>query len=469
MSGGEDSEREPDAAPAGDAAALLAPQLASLFAPVTGPAKAPPAPEPGRAPERDPDPAHERDAGRADRGVQARAGAPPSGAAALAADPWAPPTSRAKPAAPATPAPATPAPATPVGPPPAVAGYGQPALVTAPVPRGPSVAVSAADPAGERFQPIPAALLVDAWYGRGGTAVSGEGLAIVAPEATPVHAVAAGTVAARPAADAVELRGDGGRRYRYGHLRAGSITVRQGQRIDAGSIIGAVDGGPDDPACLHLAVLDPDGSPINPYELLLGLADPNELGYQASGLGVGVDPEAIDVSLGEARPGASFAAVAATARTAPPTAGDGGGVAVPARPTAGTPPGGASRQPPHPTPDSGSGGTAVASDPAAAYLLAGAPPAAPTGAPPGAGSPGGTARATPPADPPAGSRSDPPAAPGPPVDRRAAVEPEPEPDPPPADEPPEPAVDQALLASLLAPGAPSAPPSRPPGQGRGRH
>jgi hypothetical protein len=299
-------------------------------------------------------------------------------------------------------------------------------------------------------------------------AVAGEGLAIVAPEATPVHAVAAGTVGGQPTADAVELRGDGGRRYRYGHLRAGSVTVRQGQRVDAGSIIGAVGGGPSDPACLHLAVVDADGGPINPYELLLGLADPNELGYQASGLGVGVDPEALDLGLGGARPGSSFAAAAVVAQAPPTDAGDQAGVQSAA--------GGGDRRSATPgtagaaaTTPAGTASTPAAGAPSAAHLLGGEPS--------GADMPAAGGRSIPAADLIAGPSREPPI-PTPmatPVSPWQRAEPEPEPEPEPAppeppDEPQEPAVDQSLLASLLAPGAPSAaPPSRDPGQGRGRH
>jgi murein DD-endopeptidase MepM/ murein hydrolase activator NlpD len=364
-----------------------------------------------------------------------------------------------------------PDPAPPSRPPPPPEPVAQP-LVVAPVPEGDAVAVAAALPAGERFQPVPEALLVDAWYGRGGVAVPGEGLAIVAPESTPVHAVAAGTVGGQPGEDAVELRGDGGRRYRYGHLRPGSITVRAGQRIDAGSIVGAVGGGHDDPACLHLAVIDPDGRPVNPYQLLLGLADPNELGYRPGGLGIGIDPDPVDLGLGGTVQGSTFATAAdaglspqATASTTAPPEPRAGATARPAG-----------------APDEAAAGRGASSsaEHSAGHLLAGAGPGprgtggAPSAAAEdrGAGDPAPEPGERRPADtlasgPAAGHTQPTPWQADQAVDQVATGDEEPAAAP--EQEPP---VDQSLLASLLAPGAPTdsggAQPTRHPGQGRGR-
>ena len=148
---------------------------------------------------------------------------------------------------------------------------------------------------GELFQPVPEANLVDRWRpGPDGAPRNASGIDIVAPEGTPVHAVAGGTVAAvEDAGRAVRVQGEDGRRYAYRLLEQGSVTVAPGQRIEAGRILGAVGPGPPLPH-LHLEVGDADGTPLNPYELLLGVPDPNELGYGAVGLGVDIDPDLTD-------------------------------------------------------------------------------------------------------------------------------------------------------------------------------
>jgi murein DD-endopeptidase MepM/ murein hydrolase activator NlpD len=146
---------------------------------------------------------------------------------------------------------------------------------------------------GEYFQPVPSAQLVDGWR-LWAAGERREGIDVVAPEGTPVHAVAGGTVvAAERSGQTMQVQGDDGRRYAYMGLRDGSLTVATGQRIEAGRILGAV-GGTVEPPHLHLEINDPDGSPINPYELLLGLPDPNELGYGAVGLGTDIDPYPTD-------------------------------------------------------------------------------------------------------------------------------------------------------------------------------
>ena len=91
----------------------------------------------------------------------------------------------------------------------------------------------------------------------------------------------------------VRLHGDAQRRYVYDLLRQGSVTVAVGQKIEAEQILGAVGAASPLPH-LRLEVSDPGGSPLNPYELLLGVPDPNELGYGAVGLGVDIDPDPTD-------------------------------------------------------------------------------------------------------------------------------------------------------------------------------
>lgn len=141
----------------------------------------------------------------------------------------------------------------------------------------------------ERFLPVPGAQLIDDRELRPDP--KREGLRIVAPEGTPVHAVSGGTVASsgpgpRPGTT-VEVRDHLGRRYSYTGLRDGSVTVQPGQRVEAGQILGVV-GAAELPA-LHLAIADPDGRQADPYDELVGLPDPNELGYR---LGADNDPDA---------------------------------------------------------------------------------------------------------------------------------------------------------------------------------
>jgi len=159
-----------------------------------------------------------------------------------------------------------------------------------------------------RFQPLPGAQLVDAWRARGRGALDpGEGIEVVAPEGTPVHAVAGGDVVEVVAEGAegpggrVAIRGEDGCRYDYRRLASGSVTVAPGQRVAAGSILGAVGpagghglAGHHGPTHLLLAVTGPGGEPLDPYQLLLGLPDPNELGYGPSGLGRDIDPDETD-------------------------------------------------------------------------------------------------------------------------------------------------------------------------------
>jgi murein DD-endopeptidase MepM/ murein hydrolase activator NlpD len=153
---------------------------------------------------------------------------------------------------------------------------------------------------GECFQPVPGGQLVDGWR-RNAAGERRGGIDVVAPEGTPVHAVAGGTVvSAERSGRAVRVKGDDGRGYSYMRMRDGSVTVAAGQRVEAGRIVGAV-GGTAALSHLHLEISEPDGSPVNPYDLLLGLPDPNELGYGAVGLGVDIDPDPTDREA--ARPG----------------------------------------------------------------------------------------------------------------------------------------------------------------------
>jgi translation initiation factor IF-2 len=149
---------------------------------------------------------------------------------------------------------------------------------------------------GRWFQPLPGTPPVAAADG-----VPGPGARMVAAGGTPVHAIAAGTISAGPGG-AMKLHTDEGLHIHYAGLVA--ATTPPGSRVAAGSILGAVAGahGRTTRGELVLDVRDPTGEPVDAVRLLLGLPDPNELGFAAVGGGLGVDPDDLDRMLGEAQP-----------------------------------------------------------------------------------------------------------------------------------------------------------------------
>jgi hypothetical protein len=144
---------------------------------------------------------------------------------------------------------------------------------------------------GVRFQPLPDCRLVTG-TGRGGAAH------ITTTPGTPVHAVAAGLIL-EAVADRVVVRGVDGCRYRYTGLRSAAFPVPPGSSVRAGDILGCVAASEGGVAVLEVAVTDESGAELDAVELLLGLPDPNDLGYAAAG--IGVDPDAIDRELAPRR------------------------------------------------------------------------------------------------------------------------------------------------------------------------
>lgn len=132
---------------------------------------------------------------------------------------------------------------------------------------------------GTRFQPLPGCLLVRR-EGPDGTA------RIPVATGTPVHAITGGAVLAA-ASGRVVIRGVDGVAVAYGGVGAG---VRPGVKVRAGDIIGAAAGG-----VLEVVVTDAANAPVDAFDLLLGLPDPNELGFTPAG--IGIDPYAIDREL----------------------------------------------------------------------------------------------------------------------------------------------------------------------------
>ena len=132
--------------------------------------------------------------------------------------------------------------------------------------------------AGGLMRPIPGAKLTDTF----GAARSGgrkhEGIDIFAPEGTPIHAVAGGTVVQgfqnSLGGVVVRIQGDDGRFYYYAHLTPGSTDhLRVGQRVSAGEVIGGVGHTVDaagTPNHLHFQVRE-NGQWLNPFNFLTAL------------------------------------------------------------------------------------------------------------------------------------------------------------------------------------------------------
>jgi hypothetical protein len=149
-------------------------------------------------------------------------------------------------------------------------------------------------------RPVTGAKLVDTW----GAARSGgrrhEGIDIMAPEGTPIHAVAGGTIVQgfqnQFGGIVVRIQGDDGRFYYYAHLTPGSTDhLRVGQRVRTGEVIGGVghtgnaQGTPDH---LHFQVRE-NGQWVNPYNFLSPLPEVGGAAGTAFVPGA-TDPFAID-------------------------------------------------------------------------------------------------------------------------------------------------------------------------------
>jgi murein DD-endopeptidase MepM/ murein hydrolase activator NlpD len=135
---------------------------------------------------------------------------------------------------------------------------------------------------GRRFQPLPEAQLVS-------TARAGGVARLPTAPGTPVHSIAAATIVSVDGAGGLAAQDRDGRRYRYQGLAPGSVTVSVGSQVRAGDILGSVAGD-----ALEVGLTDPGGQPVDAIDALVGLPDPNELGYAAVGVGLGIDPDALD-------------------------------------------------------------------------------------------------------------------------------------------------------------------------------
>jgi hypothetical protein len=135
---------------------------------------------------------------------------------------------------------------------------------------------------GGGFQPIPGAQAVSLPDGDGTARISGR-------PATPVHAIVAGMVVELDGRGGLTLRGPDGNGYHYTGLDPTSVTVGYGGTVAAGDILGSLAGD-----VLEVRASGPGGDAVDAVAALLGLADPNELGYVPQGAGTGVDPDPMD-------------------------------------------------------------------------------------------------------------------------------------------------------------------------------
>jgi len=155
---------------------------------------------------------------------------------------------------------------------------------------------------GPVVRPLVGAKLTDTY----GAARSGgrkhEGIDIFAPEGTPIHAVAGGTVVQGftngLGGNVVRIQGDDGRFYYYAHLTGGSTDhLKVGQHVNAGQVIGGVGHTGDaagTPNHLHFQVRE-NGQWVNPYNFLQPLPDLTAAGGTAGfAAGGATDPFAID-------------------------------------------------------------------------------------------------------------------------------------------------------------------------------
>ena len=135
---------------------------------------------------------------------------------------------------------------------------------------------------GEEFQPIAGGQIV--------RPAESDGIARVpAYPGSPVYAVVAGVIQDAGVSGVLELRGADGRRFGYSGLAPGSVTVGVGAVVAAGDILGLLGG-----RLLELRITDSAGEQLRADDAMLGLTDPNELGYAPVGMGLGVDPDPID-------------------------------------------------------------------------------------------------------------------------------------------------------------------------------
>jgi hypothetical protein len=126
------------------------------------------------------------------------------------------------------------------------------------------------------------------------------GIDIFAPQGTPIHAIAGGTVVQgfgnSLGGNVVRIQGDDGRYYYYAHLKDNSFDHLQvGEHVNAGQVIGGVGHTGDaagTPNHLHLQVRE-HGQWVNPFDFLQPLPDLSDA-MDTAPTSLETDPFAID-------------------------------------------------------------------------------------------------------------------------------------------------------------------------------
>lgn len=157
------------------------------------------------------------------------------------------------------------------------------------------------DRPGPVVRPVQGATLTDTWGAARSGGRSHEGIDIFAPERTPIHAVAGGTIVqgftSSLGGNVVRIQGDDGRYYYYAHLADDTFDHLQvGQHVNAGQVIGGVGitgNAAGTPPHLHLQVRE-NGEWVNPYDFLQPLPEIDQVGG-AGAFAAGMDPYAIDL------------------------------------------------------------------------------------------------------------------------------------------------------------------------------
>src|SRR4051812_10534737 len=125
---------------------------------------------------------------------------------------------------------------------------------------------------GRRFRPLPGPLPAPAGPATGQ-------VALVAAAGTPVHAVESGTVSGpKGQGEPLRLRADSGIIFSYAGLAPTALTVHDGDRVAAGMILGTLTGLMSSVELPVLSAVDDGGADVDVADLLVGAADPNELG-----------------------------------------------------------------------------------------------------------------------------------------------------------------------------------------------
>jgi murein DD-endopeptidase MepM/ murein hydrolase activator NlpD len=169
-----------------------------------------------------------------------------------------------------------------------------------------SLAFGGVDAPGPVCQPISHGRLTDTFGAPRSGGRRHEGIDIFAPQGTPIHAIASGTVVQGFSNSlggvVVRIQGDDGRYYYYAHLKPGSQShLHVGEHVNAGQVIGGVGHTGDaatTPTHLHLQVRSSGGEWVNPFGFLQGLPDIEDVAGGAVGVTAGAATDAFAIDSG---------------------------------------------------------------------------------------------------------------------------------------------------------------------------